>query len=192
MTTRPRLTLADIDALFAARGGEQYTGEPVTQLAHALQTAQLAEDDGGSDELVTACLLHDLGHLVADHGETPTLHGIDDEHQHVALPLLKPLFDKAVLGAIGLHVDAKRYLCRVDAGYHAALSDDSKRSLVLQGGTFDDAQAAAFIARPGAEDAVRLRRYDDLAKVAGRATQPLAHFLARAGRIARHDAQAAA
>jgi predicted HD phosphohydrolase len=72
-------------------------------------------------------------------------------------------------------------------GYEAALSDDSKRSLALQGGVFDAAQAAAFIARPGAAEALRLRRWDDLAKTAGAATPPLAHFLARAARCA-HEA----
>ena len=37
------LNLQDIHILFAQRGGAQYSGEPVTQLAHALQTAHLAD-----------------------------------------------------------------------------------------------------------------------------------------------------
>jgi phosphonate degradation associated HDIG domain protein len=178
-----RLTIEAIEALYAARGGEQYSGEPVTQLEHALQCAALAEAEGADDELVTAALLHDLGHLVADHGATPTLRGIDDQHQTAALPLLSGLFGKRVLGAIGLHVDAKRYLCATRPGYHAALSDDSKRSLVLQGGVFDDAACALFIDRPGAADAVRVRIWDDLAKAADAATPPLAHFLDRARKV---------
>ena len=80
------LSLADIEALFERRGGEQYSGEPVTQLEHALQTAALAEGEGADDELVTAALLHDLGHLLHDLGETPTLRGVDDVHQYRALP----------------------------------------------------------------------------------------------------------
>ena len=178
------LTLADIAALFARRGAEQYSGEPVTQLEHALQTAALAEGEGADDELVTASLLHDLGHLVQDLGETPTLRGLDDRHQHAALPHLRGVFGPRVLGAIGLHVDAKRYLCATVPGYEDALSDDSKRSLALQGGVFDAAHAAAFIARPGAAEAVRLRRWDDLAKAAGAATPTLEHYLARAARCA--------
>ena len=178
------LTIEGIEALFARRGGEQYSGEPVTQLGHALQCAALAEADGADAALVTAALLHDLGHLVADHGATPTLRGIDDRHQAAALPLLSSLFDKRVLGAIGLHVDAKRYLCATRPGYHDALSEDSKRSLVLQGGVFDDAACAVFIARPGAADALRVRLWDDLAKAADAVTPPLAHFLDRARSIA--------
>lgn len=178
------LSIDDIEAVFARRGGEQYAGEPVTQLEHALQTAALAEADGADDALVTACLLHDLGHLLQDLGETPTLRGLDDVHQYAAIPFLRGLFPDRVLGGIQLHVDAKRWLCATRPGYHQALSDDSKRSLVLQGGPFDDAQAAAFIARPGAQEAVQLRLYDDLAKTAGKPTPPLAHFLARARRCA--------
>ena len=181
------LSLQDIEALFTRRGHEQYSGERVTQLEHALQTAALAEAAGSDDELVTACLLHDLGHLLQDLGsgeQSPTLRGVDDVHQHAALPFLRGLFGARVLGGIGLHVDAKRYLCLSVAGYEAALSADSRRSLKLQGGVFSGAQAAAFMHRPGAGDAVKLRQWDDLAKVEGGATPPLAHFLYRARRCA--------
>ena len=178
------LSLNDIEQLFADRGGEQYAGEGVTQLEHALQSAQLAEAEGADDELVTAALLHDLGHLLHDLGDTPTLQGIDDIHQFRALPFLRGLFGDAVLDAIRLHVDAKRYLCAMRPGYFAALSDDSKRSLGLQGGIFNEAQAEAFIAQPGAAQAVRLRVWDDQAKAAGLATPPLAHYLERARRCA--------
>ena len=178
------LSLADIETLFAERGHEQYTGEPVRQLEHALQSATLGEAEGADDELVTAALLHDLGHLLHDLGETPTLRGVDDVHQYRALPFLRGLFSERVLGAIQLHVDAKRYLCATRPGYHEALSDDSKRSLVLQGGVFSAAEAEAFAARPGALDAVRLRLWDDQAKAEGLPTPALAHFMARARRIA--------
>ena len=70
------LNLTDIALTFARRGAEQYSGEPVTQLEHALQTAHLAEQSGASPQLVTACLLHDFGHLLNDQGETPSLRGI--------------------------------------------------------------------------------------------------------------------
>ena len=134
------LTLDDIHALFARHGASQYSGEPVTQLEHALQTAHLAEQSDADDELVTACLLHDLGHLLSPQcrglQDTPTLQGIDDTHQYFALPFLRGLFPERVLGAIQRHVDAKRYLCQARPGYFDTLSADSKRSLRLQGGVF--------------------------------------------------------
>ena len=178
------ITIDDIEQSFLNRGHEQYSGEPVTQLQHALQSAALAEAEGADDELVTAALLHDLGHLLQDLGETPTLRGVDDLHQFIAIPFLRGLFSDRVLGAVQGHVDAKRYLCATRPGYLEALSVDSQRSLVLQGGVFSAAQAAEFIAKPGAEEAVRLRLWDDLAKSATAQTPPLAHYLQRARRCA--------
>ena len=190
------LAFDDIKQLFARYGAAQYSGEPVTQLEHALQTAHFAEQSGAGDELVTACLLHDLGHLlnepVRDSNDTPTLHGIDDTHQYYALPFLRGLLPAAVLDAIGLHVDAKRYLCFANDSYHARLSDDSKRSLLLQGGVFDACAATAFLARPGARDAVLVRQWDDLAKQADLRTPSLAHFLGRAARCALPEGSATA
>ncbi|HEX4521907.1 MAG TPA: HD domain-containing protein [Casimicrobiaceae bacterium] len=171
------LTVPGICALFERHGDRMYAGEPVTQLEHALQTAQSAESAGADAALVTAALLHDLGHLLNDQGETPTARGIDDVHQYAALPFLRPLFDDDVLEPIRLHVDAKRYLCATEHGYYDALSADSKRSLVLQGGPYDAQAAAAFAARPGAARAVALRRWDDEAKTAGTSTPALAHFV---------------
>ena len=181
-------SLDDIELLYRRRGQAQYSGEPVTQLQHALQAAALAEAAGADDELVTAALLHDLGHLVQDPvgdlGHTPTLQGVDDLHQFIALPFLRRLFSARVLGAVQGHVEAKRYLCATRPGYLQALSADSQRSLVLQGGVFSAAQAAAFIAQPGADDAVCLRLWDDAAKSADAVTPPLAHFMDRAKRCA--------
>jgi phosphonate degradation associated HDIG domain protein len=186
------LSIDDIENLFTTRGHAMYSGEPVTQLQHALQSAALAEAEGADDELVTAALLHDLGHLVSewgdgsaqDPGDTPTLRGIDDRHQFIAIPFLRGRFSERVTGAIQGHVDAKRYLCATRPGYQAALSADSQRSLALQGGAFDAAQAQAFIARAGAEEAVSLRLWDDTAKAADAVTPPLSHYLARARRCA--------
>ncbi len=180
------LTLADIEQLFEQRGGEQYSGEPVTQLQHALQTASLGEQEGADDSLVCAALLHDLGHLLHDLGETPSLHGVDDVHQYRVLQFLRGLFTQPVLDAIRLHVDAKRYLCATRSSYRNQLSADSQRSLLLQGGVFAAQAATEFIALPGAADAVRLRLWDDLAKDPQRSTPPLRHFLDRAWRCQLH------
>ena len=178
------LSVANIEALFTRHGHSQYSGEPVTQLEHALQTALLAEQAGADDELVTAALLHDLGHLLTEYEGSPTLRGIDDLHQYRVLPFLRSVFSQRVLDAIQLHVDAKRYLCATRSGYLEALSPDSQRSLALQGGVFSSAEAKHFSTRPHAEEAVALRLWDDQAKLAGLQTPPLQHYLDRAYRAA--------
>ena len=182
------LTMIEIVRLLSTRGLEQYGGEAVSQLDHALQAAWLAERAGEPDTLVCAALLHDLGHLLSGPGGGGSLRGRDDAHQYAALPFLRGQFPEAVLAPIRLHVDAKRYLCAVEPSYQRSLSEESRRSLELQGGVFSGAEAAAFIAQPFAPLAVRMRRYDDLAKTPGRPTPPLAHF---AGRLFFRDPHAA-
>ena len=165
-----------IVGLYQAKGCRAYEGEGVTQLEHALQSAYSAERAGAPPELICAALLHDIGHLLNDRGETPTLRGVDDQHQYVALPFLRKIVPEAVFAPIGLHVDAKRYLCATRPGYREALSEDSKRSLQLQGGVFSPQDAGRFIRQPFAAEAVSVRLWDDAAKVPGAATPSFNHF----------------
>jgi phosphonate degradation associated HDIG domain protein len=170
------MVIDEIAALYERKGGRAYEGEGVTQIEHALQSAHLAEQAGAPPELVCAALLHDIGHLLNDRGETPTLRGVDDLHQYIALPFLRQDFPEALLGPIRLHVDAKRYLCATRPDYHDSLSEDSRRSLALQGGVFSAQEAERFIALPHAAEAVQVRLWDDAAKVAGAATPGFGHF----------------
>ena len=178
------LSIADIERLFQEHGHIEYSGEGVTQLEHALQAAHLAEQAGAAPELVTAAFLHDLGHMLNRQGETPSARGIDDQHQYFAIPFLRPLFPPAVIEPIRLHVDAKRALCALEPGYYENLSEDSKRSLELQGGIYSPEDAATFRAKPHADDAMNVRRWDDAAKVPGAPTPPIGYFLEVAGRCA--------
>jgi phosphonate degradation associated HDIG domain protein len=177
------LSLSDIRSLFEQYGKLAYSGEPVTQLEHALQSGALAEQEGADDELVAAAFLHDLGHLLNRQGETPTERGIDDLHQYFALPFLRPVLPDAVLEPIRLHVDAKRCLCAIDDAYFGQLSVDSVRSLELQGGIFSKEEAEVFMQKPHAKDALRLRRWDDRAKEENRATPGLDHYLSVVERV---------
>jgi phosphonate degradation associated HDIG domain protein len=175
------LKLEEITSVFATKGAAQYGREAVSQLQHALQCAHLAEQAGAAAELVTAALLHDLGHLVSTVTENRA-DGVDDLHQYLAIPFLRGVFPDSVLQPIGLHVDAKRYLCFADPLYHATLSPASQRSLVLQGGIFSKEDAAIFIAKPFATDAVNLRLWDDLAKDPKAVTPGWDHYAELMGR----------
>ncbi len=168
-------TYEGLFALLADHGEAQYGGEGVTQLQHALQAAQWAEDAGAPLALVAAALFHDIGHLPHALGEDATRRGIDDHHEARAVGLLRPVFGEAVWRPVALHVQAKRWLCACEPGYAAALSQESLRSLALQGGPMAAEEAARFLALPYAADAIRLRRWDDFAKDPAAVPPPLAH-----------------
>ena len=55
----------------------------------------------------------------------------------------------------------------VDSRRSASLVADSVRSLALQGGPMSPAECEAFLALPHAQDALRLRIWDDHAKDRG-------------------------
>jgi [1-hydroxy-2-(trimethylamino)ethyl]phosphonate dioxygenase len=166
----------EIFTVFREYGSEQYLGEQVSMTEHMLQAAYAAEQDGAPPRLVAAALLHDYGHFIHDLPADAAEHGIDTRHEEVAHAFLSRHFGAEIAEPIRMHVAAKRYLCATDPSYLQELSPASLHSLDLQGGPYDAAEVAEFERSPHAGDAVRLRRYDDVGKVAGLATPDLEHY----------------
>jgi phosphonate degradation associated HDIG domain protein len=145
--------------------GASHYDEQVTQLAHALQTADHARQDGASDLEIGAALLHDVGHfLVREHREQGDFLHLDLQHEIVGAEWLMQYFPPDLAQLVRLHVPAKRWLCTRDPDYWNGLSDASKHSLDVQGGRMRSDEVAAFEAQAGWQAAVALRRYDDLGK----------------------------
>jgi [1-hydroxy-2-(trimethylamino)ethyl]phosphonate dioxygenase len=157
-------------------GRGNYGEGAVTQLGHALQCALLAERDGAGSALVAAALLHDIGHLVNPDDRAAADRGEDGGHERIGARFLRSWFGEAVALPVELHVAAKRWLTATDPAYAATLSPTSARSLEVQGGPFSAEAAQRFAALPGAADAIRLRRWDEQAKLRGAAVPPLDHF----------------
>ncbi len=154
--------LDDIEKLYFSRGSLHY-GEGITQIEHALQSAELAQAHGGSESLIVAALLHDIGHLFEK--EEDVAEGkFDDRHEAIGAKALSGLFLESVWRPVALHVAAKRYLCFIEPQYWTGLSEASKKSLELQGGTFTQEQARAFERATYWQEAVLLRRFDDMGK----------------------------
>ena len=162
--------------LLERMGAVRYGLEPVSQLDHALQCAWLAEQEDAPASLIAAALMHDMGHLLDGAIATKVLPSIDRRHEELGAYYLKLLFKDCVARPVALPVEAKRYLCHAEPDYVAALSAGSITSLELQGGPFDATAASAFLDKPFAVEAVRLRRWDDKSKRPGRATPDLEHF----------------
>jgi phosphonate degradation associated HDIG domain protein len=173
----PPSELADTAiALFQEYGSAAYFGEAVSQTEHALQSAHLAVCEGASDTLIIAALLHDIGHLLHTQPEDSADQGIDTAHERIGAEWLAARFGPAVAEPGRLHVAAKRYLCATNPEYLRGLSPASVQSLALQGGPFNEAEQEAFERLPYSQEALRLRTWDDTAKVPGLVVPDIDHY----------------
>ncbi|MCB9379697.1 MAG: TauD/TfdA family dioxygenase [Acidimicrobiaceae bacterium] len=171
--------------VFARRGAEEYLGEPVSMAQHMLQSAAAAEADGADPELVVAALLHDIGHFTGELGTYSPDATVDHRHEIEGVRALTGRMPQRVIDCVRLHVAAKRYLCAVEPSYFALLSPASVHTLELQGGPMAADEVAAFEAEPHHADAVRVRRWDEGGKDAGRDVPGLEHHLAALRTLAR-------
>ncbi len=156
--------------LLAATASQSY-GETVNMLDHSLQSAALARAEDGTDDLVVAALLHDIGHVLGDAG----VWGLPG-HAAVGARALQSLLSPAIVEPVRLHVDAKRYLVATEPEYLERLSEASVMSLGQQGGPFSPGEVAAFEKEPHHRSAVVLRRWDDDGKVDGLEIAPLESY----------------
>lgn len=152
----------EIAALFGQGGSDAYFGERVTQLQHALQTAQLAVAARADDELVAASLLHDIGHLLG--GDLHAEIGVIDHDRSCVEWLRRRGFSERLIGLVSGHVSAKRYLVSVNEDYWGRLSEASRKTLELQGGPMSVEEAVLFEENPYFKDVLRLRAWDEMAK----------------------------
>jgi phosphonate degradation associated HDIG domain protein len=171
----PEMNDARIDCVLAPilQNGAQSYGEAITQYAHAVQCARLAQDEHCAPELVAAALLHDVGQFIGDAGNAAELSATDAMHEETGAAFLSAYFGPAVTEPVRLHVAAKRYLCAVDPGYREGLSAASELRLQLQGGPMSQDEAERFAREPYFADALRLRRIDDAGKRPDWAVPPL-------------------
>jgi [1-hydroxy-2-(trimethylamino)ethyl]phosphonate dioxygenase len=157
----------DIFGIYGRRGVHAYFGECVSVTEHALQAAWFAQQESAPASLVVAALLHDIGHLIDDTADDRGDWTEDAQHEQIGAAWLARRFGPEVSDPVRLHVPAKRYLCATEADYFGTLSPASVRTLQLQGGPMPAAQCAAFEGEPYFREAVRVRRWDDRAKVDG-------------------------
>ncbi len=159
----------EIIGLYEKFGDQDYIGEPVSQIAHMCQCAQLAEASGADEETILAAFLHDIGHLCEfAFIEKRLLHmdefGVIDHEKFGAAYLSDKGFSKKVIKLVQNHVEAKRYLTYKFPEYYNVLSDASKQTLSFQGGVMTNKEAAEFETDEFFEQHVLLRRWDDEAK----------------------------
>lgn len=161
----------EIVDLFNKYGGADYIGEPVTQTEHMAEAALLAEKNNEDSEMVVACLLHDIGHLLEINNKTKQMANLGVnlgviDHEIVGKNyLLSKGFSQKIANLVGNHVAAKRYLVSTNPEYFKKLSDASKQTLLHQKGFMTDKEISEFENSQLFDESLRLRSYDDAAKI---------------------------
>lgn len=157
----------EVFGLYTKFGDADYIGEPVSQLEHMSQSAQLAIDEGFDDEVVLAAFFHDIGHICVMNGAGEgTMGGYGQKsHEKIGADYLRSCgFPERVAKLVENHVQAKRYLTFKYPEYYQHLSEASKKTLEYQGGVMSKSEADRFEADPLFETSIKMRKWDELAK----------------------------
>jgi phosphonate degradation associated HDIG domain protein len=153
--------------LYEKHGSEDYIGEPVSQIEHMCQAAQLAEKEGYDEEVILAAFFHDIGHLYEHIATVDSMdgYGVTDHEALGAKYLQENFFSERIAKLVESHVRTKRYLTYKFPEYYEKLSPASRITLSRQGGVMDAEESAAFEADPLSDLYIKLRYWDDEAKL---------------------------
>ncbi len=156
----------EIFELYTRFGQADYIGEPVSQIEHMSQSAQLAIDGGYDDEVVMAAFFHDIGHLCVQVSQENNMGGYGvKSHERIGADFLRSKgFPERVAKLVENHVQAKRYLTYKSPSYYENLSEASKTTLAYQGGVMSSEEAMAFEQDPLFELSIQMRKWDEEAK----------------------------
>ncbi|MGE7959281.1 phosphonate degradation HD-domain oxygenase [Pseudomonas sp. NPDC089530] len=160
----PEQRIAEVFGLYERFGDSDYIGEPVSQIEHMSQAAQLAMAEGFDDEVVLAAFFHDIGHICGQDGENMGGFGVVSHERLGADYLRRAGFSERLARLVESHVQAKRYLTFKEPAYYQRLSEASRRTLEYQGGAMSAEEARAFEQDPLCAVSLRLRHWDEQAK----------------------------
>ena len=171
----------EIISLYQQHGSKDYIGEPVSQIEHMCQCAQLADIAGADNDVVLAALFHDIGHLCEFAFPEKKIQHMDNvgvvNHEKLGAEyLLSKGFSEKIAKLVQSHVAAKRYLTYHYPEYYNQLSDSSKKTLQFQGGVMAPEEAIAFEGDDLFDLYVSIRKWDDLAKKTAQLLPDLEHY----------------
>ncbi|MCG2614024.1 HD domain-containing protein [Terrimonas sp. NA20] len=174
----PEQTADFVISLYEKFGGDDYIGEPVSQIEHMCQSAVLAESEGYDTEIILAAFFHDIGHLCEHIMEVKQMdgYGVVDHEKLGADFLLEKGFSENIASLVRNHVQAKRYLTFSNEEYYNRLSEASRKTLAFQGGRMTAEEASAFEADPLFDMHIRLRQWDEKAKLEHQPLPPLSKY----------------
>lgn len=162
--------------LYRKYGESDYIGEDVSQNEHMIQSAMLAEQHGEPIHIILACFFHDIGHLIQEYHQKMNHLGVK-HHEKIGAQLLRNSgIPEPIPTLVEHHVKTKQYKVFKFKNYHNTLSNASKNTLILQGGQMTPEQAFEFEQHPLFLSFMKIRHYDDHAKVIGLNINPLSYY----------------
>ena len=127
-----------ISSLYKKHGNNSYIGEKMSQMEHALQTANYLRENNYGPVLEQAGLLHDIGHILAlefPYMNRMEVNGVNYgamNHEKIGADFLRNLnVDEDVCKIVENHVRAKKYLISSNFRYFKGLSEASKTTATL-------------------------------------------------------------
>jgi len=158
--------VASVFSLYEKYGQEDYIGEPVSQVEHMCQSAQLAAAEGHDDEIILAAFFHDIGHLCEHIMTVEQMDGFGVvDHERLGGHFLRQhSFSEKIAKLVESHVATKRYLTYRYPDYYEKLSQASRATLEKQGGKMTQDEAIVFEADSLHPLYIQIRYWDDAAK----------------------------
>ncbi len=175
----------EIFDLYEKYGQADYIGEPVSQIEHMSQAAELAMKEGYDDEVVLAAFFHDIGHICVQSLAENSMDGYGTKsHEQIGADFLREKgFPEKMARLVEYHVQAKRYLTFKFPEYYDNLSEASKRTLEFQCGKMNSSEAVNFEQDPLFETSIAMRKWDEQAKEIGVSIINLTELKSRARNV---------
>jgi len=166
--------LENLFTLYKKYGDYDYIGEKVSQVEHMIQAAMIAEEEKQEKDVILACFLHDIGHLIGIDKNLKSDEFGTFDHEHVGSEYLRDIGFKYPIPELVInHVAAKRYLTYKYPEYYEKLSNASKNTLKQQGGPMSDKEATEFENNPLFNLSLKMRTYDEKAKIENLVLKPI-------------------
>ncbi len=156
----------EVFELYEKYGAADYIGEPVSEMEHISQAAQLALREGFDNEVILAAFFHDIGHICVMMTEENNMAGFGVmSHEKIGADYLRSKgFPECIAQLVESHVQAKRYLTFRYPYYYNGLSEASKKTLEYQGGVMNKDEAERFENHPLFDLMIQMRKWDEMAK----------------------------
>ena len=167
LTEEAEVIVREVFSLYEKHGADDYIGEPVSQIEHMCQAAQLAEIEKYDEEVILAAFFHDIGHLCEHMMAVQQMdgYGVVDHETLAGDYLREKRFSEKIARLAESHVAAKRYLTGKFPDYFNKLSPASKMTLDMQGGVMRETEARLFEMDDLHNLFIKIREWDDQAKI---------------------------